>query len=128
MIPRRYGRIINIASIAALVGSSGDFKALHTCEQRWSGQPDPGLGREWGVHGDRRQCNLPRFYSLENEPRMCSASLARRDRRTPLRQLGTEDDMKGLVVLLAGAERAISAARFLPWTAVSPRCEAATRT
>jgi len=28
MIPRRYGRIINIGSIAALRGSTGDFTAV----------------------------------------------------------------------------------------------------
>jgi len=104
MIPRRYGRIITISSIAALCGSVGDFKAVaYATSKGGLVSLTRALAGEWGIHGIAVNAICPGFI-----PSKMSSSLLQNIgtdviAATPLHQLGTEDDLKGIVVLLAGA-------------------------
>jgi gluconate 5-dehydrogenase len=104
MIPRRYGRIVNIASIAALQGSTDDFKAVaYSASKGGLVSLTKTLAGEWGAHGIAVNAICPGFI-----PSKMSRTLLERigesvAAATPLHQLGTDDDMKGIVVLLAGA-------------------------
>ena len=109
MIPRRYGRIVNIASVAGLKGSQ-HLKAIayHTSKGGLVNFTRA-LAAEWGRHGIAVNAICPGFIpskmtkgTLDKIAPLVIAS-------TPLRQLGDARDLEGLVVLLAsGAARHIT--------------------
>jgi gluconate 5-dehydrogenase len=104
MIPRHYGRIINIASIAALGGSTGDFKAVaYNASKGGLVSLTRALAGEWGVHGIAVNAICPGFIPSKMSRGILQSIGESVIAATPLRQLGTDDDMKGIVVLLAGA-------------------------
>src|SRR5450631_1374072 len=104
MIPRRYGRIINIASIAALQGSTDDFKAVaYSASKGGIISLTRALAGEWGVHGIAVNAICPGFIPSKMSAGMLRSIGEGVIAATPLHQLGTDDDMKGIVVLLAGA-------------------------
>jgi NAD(P)-dependent dehydrogenase (short-subunit alcohol dehydrogenase family) len=103
MIPRRYGRIINIASIAALGGSTGDFKAVaYNASKGGLVSLTRALAGEWGVHGIAVNAICPGFIPSKMSRGVLQSIGESVIAATPLHQLGTDDDMKGIVVLLAG--------------------------
>lgn len=103
MIPRRYGRIINIASVAGLKGSSHpEFRALaYNTSKGGLVNLTRALAGEWGRYGITVNAICPGFIPSKMSrvviDRIGEAIAA----ETPLGKLGTEDDLKGLVVLLA---------------------------
>ncbi len=104
MIPRRGGRVINIASTAALRGSMGDFKAVaYHASKGGVVSLTRALAGEWGEYGICVNAICPGFIPSKMSrvvlDQLGDAVIA----ATPLHQLGTEDDMKGMAVLLAGA-------------------------
>ena len=111
MIPNRYGRIINVASIAGLRGNPVDMLETLGYNTTKGGLVNftRALAAEWGEHGITVNAVAPGFFpskmtqaSLENLGETIIA-------RTPLRRLGDGEDLKGLVVLLASdASRHIS--------------------
>jgi len=104
MIPRRYGRIINIASLAALRGSTGDFKAVaYNTSKGGLLSLTRALAGEWGVHGITVNAICPGFIPSKMTHGVLERIADEVIAATPLHQLGTDDDMKGIVVLLAGA-------------------------
>jgi NAD(P)-dependent dehydrogenase (short-subunit alcohol dehydrogenase family) len=104
MIPRRYGRIINIASIAALRGSTSDFKAIaYSASKGGIVSLTRALAGEWGMHGITVNVICPGFIPSKMSRVILQTIGESVIAATPLHQLGTEDDMKGIVVLLAGA-------------------------
>jgi gluconate 5-dehydrogenase len=104
MIPRRHGRIINIASIAALKGSTGDFKAIaYYTSKGGLVSMTRALAGEWGVHGIAVNAICPGFIPSKMSRGLLQNIGAAVVAATPLHQLGTDDDLKGIVVLLAGA-------------------------
>lgn len=104
MIPRHYGRIINIASIAALGGSTGDFKAVaYSASKGGLISLTRALAGEWGIHGIAVNAICPGFIPSKMSRALLNHIGAAVIAATPLQQLGTDDDMKGLVVLLASA-------------------------
>jgi gluconate 5-dehydrogenase len=104
MIPRRHGRIINIASIAALKGSTGDFKAIaYFASKGGLVSMTRALAGEWGVHGIAVNAICPGFIPSKMSRGLLHSIGAAVVAATPLRQLGTDDDLKGIVVLLAAA-------------------------
>jgi gluconate 5-dehydrogenase len=104
MIPRRYGRIINIASIAALQGSNGDFKAVaYNASKGGLVSLTRALAGEWGIHGIAVNAICPGFIPSKLSRGILRSIGQSVIEATPLHQLGTDDDMKGIVVLLAGA-------------------------
>jgi gluconate 5-dehydrogenase len=103
MIPRRHGRIINIASVAGLKGSSrSEFRAIaYNASKGGLIAFTRALASEWGPHGITVNAICPGFIPTKMSEvvidRLGEALVA----ATPLRRLGTLDDLKGIVVLLA---------------------------
>jgi NAD(P)-dependent dehydrogenase (short-subunit alcohol dehydrogenase family) len=114
MIPRHYGRIINIASVAALRGSTDDFKAVaYSASKGGVISLTRALAGEWGTHGIVVNAICPGFIPSKMTRVVLESIGESVIAATPLHQLGSEDDMKGIVVLLAsGAARHITGQIF----------------
>ena len=104
MIPRRRGRIVNIASIAGLAGSLNmKFIAYGTSKGAVVNFTRT-LAGEWGPYGITVNALAPGFFPS----RMTRATLAEHGVENlagyaPLRRLGDDDDLKGAVLLFASA-------------------------
>ena len=103
MIPAKWGRIINVASIAGLMGQDPRFAptAAYTATKHGLVGLTRQLAAEWGVHGITVNAICPGFFPSK----MTKATLDRMSAAivdlTPNRRLGGEEDLKGLAVLLA---------------------------
>jgi gluconate 5-dehydrogenase len=103
MIPARWGRIVNIASVAGLLGQDPRFAATaaYTATKHGLVGLTRQLAAEWGVHGITVNAICPGFFPS----RMTRATLGTSGELirdwTPTRRLGNDEDLKGLVVLLA---------------------------
>ena len=103
MIPAKWGRIINIASVAGLQAS--DPRVVRTVAYNATKHGVVGLTRqlaaEWGEHGITANAICPGFFPSK----MTKATLDTLGEMvrevTPTRRLGNDEDLKGLVVLLA---------------------------
>ncbi len=105
MIPRRQGRIINIASIAGLAGNpSGLETVAYNTSKGAVINFTRALAAEWGEHGINVNAIAPGFFPSKMTQgtldRVGADALAA---STPLRRLGDADDLKGAAVLLASA-------------------------
>ena len=103
MIPRRYGRIVNSASVAGLKGSQ-HLKALayHTSKGGLVNFTRA-LAAEWGRHGITVNAICPGFIPSKMTQGLLDKISPLVIASTPLRQLGDPRDLEGLVVLLASA-------------------------
>ena len=103
MIPAKWGRIINVASIAGVLGQDPRFAptAAYTATKHGLVGLTRQLAAEWGVHGITVNAICPGFFPSK----MTRATLATAGELvkewTPTRRLGNEEDLKGLAVLLA---------------------------
>jgi NAD(P)-dependent dehydrogenase (short-subunit alcohol dehydrogenase family) len=103
MIPARWGRIINIASVAGLSGQ--DPRVMMTAAYNASKGGLVNLSRtlaaEWGRYGITANAICPGFFptKLAAVPIERSGDMIRD--LTPNGRLGNDEDLKGLVVLLA---------------------------
>jgi NAD(P)-dependent dehydrogenase (short-subunit alcohol dehydrogenase family) len=104
MIPRRYGKIINIASIAGLYGnppSWGMQTAAYNASKGALVNLTRALAAEWGRHNINVNAICPGFFPSK----MTKATLDRINERvlelTPLGRLGGEEDLKGAVAYFA---------------------------
>jgi gluconate 5-dehydrogenase len=103
MIPAKWGRIINVASVAGLMAS--DPRVVKTVAYNATKHGVVGITRqlaaEWGEHGITANAVCPGFFPS----RMTRATLDSLAQlvleTTPTRRLGNDEDLKGLVVLLA---------------------------
>ncbi len=103
MIPNRWGRIINTASVAGLTAS--DPRVVKTVAYNATKHGLIGLTRqcaaEWGEHGITVNAICPGFFPSK----MTRATLDTAGKAvlevTPTRRLGNDEDLKGLAVLLA---------------------------
>jgi NAD(P)-dependent dehydrogenase (short-subunit alcohol dehydrogenase family) len=102
MIPRQYGRIINIASIAGL---GGNPPGMHTLAYNTSKGAvinfTRALGCEWGRYNITVNAICPGFFPS----RMTQGTLERMGEElaahAPLKRLGDDEDLKGTTVLFA---------------------------
>ena len=103
MIPNRWGRIINVASVAGLTAS--DPRVVRTLSYNATKHGVVGLTRqfaaEWGVHGITVNAICPGFFPSKMTGVMLEATGKLVLEVTPTRRLGNEEDLKGLAVLLA---------------------------
>ena len=103
MIPAKWGRIINTASIAGLIAS--DPRVVRTVAYNATKHGLVGLTRqlaaEWGEHGITVNAICPGFFPSK----MTKATLDALGKLvlevTPTKRLGNDEDLKGLAVLLA---------------------------
>ncbi len=103
MIPNKWGRIINTASVAGLTAS--DPRVVKTVAYNATKHCLIGLTRqcaaEWGEHGITVNAICPGFFPSK----MTKATLDTAGKAvlevTPTRRLGNDEDLKGLAVLLA---------------------------
>ena len=103
MIPGKWGRIINTASVAGLTAS--DPRVVRTVAYNATKHGLVGLTRqlaaEWGEHGITVNAICPGFFPSK----MTRATLDTAGKMvmelTPTGRLGNDEDLKGLAVLLA---------------------------
>ncbi len=103
MIPAKWGRIINIASVAGLIGQDPRFAptAAYTATKHGLVGLTRQLAAEWGVHGITVNAICPGFFpSKMTRATLDTAGVMIRD-LMPNRRLGNDEDLKGLAVLLA---------------------------
>lgn len=103
MIPRRYGRIVNVASIKGLFGNAGsdDIVAYNTSKAALINLTRT-LAGEWGEFGINVNAIAPGWFpsrmtrgmiETQGEQRMAA--------RAPLRRLGDDEDLMGAALLFA---------------------------
>ncbi|HEY0846223.1 MAG TPA: SDR family oxidoreductase [Noviherbaspirillum sp.] len=102
MIPKKYGKIINIASVAGLRGSATNVTtiAYHTSKGA-AVNFTRALASEWGKYNINVNAICPGFF-----PSKMSAGLLEKVgdaiiARAPLHRIGGDEDLKGAVVFFA---------------------------
>src|SRR5262245_10457127 len=103
MIPRRYGRIINVASIAGLRGNLPDKIRTIAYNTTKGGLVNftRALAGEWGQYGITVNAIAPGFFPSKMSKGVLERITDDVIASTPLRRLGGDQDLKGLAVLLA---------------------------
>lgn len=103
MIPRKSGRIINVASIAGLGGNPIQMKTIaYNTSKGAVINFTRALAAEWGVHGINVNAICPGFFKTK----MASVLIETLGEQkmadhAPLRRLGDDEDLKGLCLLYA---------------------------
>jgi len=101
MIPRRYGRIINIGSVTCVFGYAG--VAPYCASRGGIKQLTMSLADDWGIHGITVNCLAPGWFKTEQtavlyENREWVEYLCD---RIPLKRPGKPNDLDGAIVFLA---------------------------
>jgi gluconate 5-dehydrogenase len=103
MIPRRYGRIVNMASVAGLGANPPEMEGTLAYNTTKGGLVNftRALAAEWGKHNITVNAICPGFFPSK----MARATIAAHGdffiRMTPLKKLGGDEDLKGAAVLFA---------------------------
>jgi gluconate 5-dehydrogenase len=103
MIPAKWGRIINTASVAGITAS--DPRVVKTVAYNATKHGLVGLTRqlaaEWGPHGITVNAICPGFFPSKMTKATLGKDLQMILETTPTGRVGNDEDLKGLVVLLA---------------------------
>jgi gluconate 5-dehydrogenase len=102
MIPRRSGKIVNVASIAGLYGGPPDMHTIaYNTSKGAAVNFTRALASEWGGYNINVNAVCPGFFPTK----MARGILERIGERvlaaTPLKRLGGNEDLKGVVAFLA---------------------------
>jgi NAD(P)-dependent dehydrogenase (short-subunit alcohol dehydrogenase family) len=103
MIPRRKGRILNVASIAGLAGNPSEMKTIaYNTSKGAVINFTRALAGEWGEHGITVNAICPGFFPSKMTygllEKLGADNMAK---GAPLRRLGDDEDLKGLALLFA---------------------------
>lgn len=103
MLPRGQGRIVNIASVAALGGTAHSMQAAaYHASKGAVASLTRALACEWGPHGITVNAILPGVFPSKMAQHMLEPSvLAPIVAHVPLRRIGDDEGLKGAVLLLA---------------------------
>jgi NAD(P)-dependent dehydrogenase (short-subunit alcohol dehydrogenase family) len=101
MIPRRYGRIINIGSVTSVAGYAG--LAPYGASRGGIRQLTMSLADDWGADGITVNCLAPGWFKTAQNAVMYEDAewVAYLTDRIPLKRPGRPDDLEGAVVFLA---------------------------
>ena len=103
MIPNKYGRIINIASIAGLRGSTGEMQTIaYNTSKGAVVNFTRALAGSWGRYGITVNALAPGFFpSKMTKGIIDMVGVEKLFEGAPLRRIGDEDDLKGAALLFA---------------------------
>jgi gluconate 5-dehydrogenase len=102
MIPRRSGKIVNVASVAGLSGNPSGMQTIaYNSSKGAAVNFTRALAAEWGRHGINVNAICPGFFPTKMAKGILSQIGDAVVARTPLHRLGGEEDLKGTVVFLA---------------------------
>ena len=102
MIPNRYGRILNVASIAGLAGNPpGTMKTLaYNTTKGGVVNFTRALAGEWGVYGITVNALAPGFFPSKMASGVIEQFGDKLIENVPLQRIGGDEDLKGAAVLL----------------------------
>jgi gluconate 5-dehydrogenase len=103
MIPRRHGRIINVASIAGLAGNTGAMKTVaYNTSKGAAVNFTRALAGEWGEYGITVNALAPGFFpSKMTKGLLATLGEDNLAAHAPLRRIGDDEDLKGAALLFA---------------------------
>jgi len=103
MIPRKSGRIINVASIAGLGGNSAVMKTIaYNTSKGAAVNFTRALAGEWGQHGITVNALAPGFFpSKMTKGLLAAVGEEKMAAHAPLNRIGDDDDLKGAALLFA---------------------------
>jgi gluconate 5-dehydrogenase len=102
MIPRRSGKIVNVASVAGLGGNPPGMTTIaYNASKGAAVNLTRALAAEWGRHGIHVNCICPGFFPTKMTHGLLGAIGDMVVASTPLARLGGDEDLKGAVAFLA---------------------------
>lgn len=103
MMPRRYGRVINIGSVTSVFGSAG--LGPYGASRGGVKQLTMSLADDWGPYGITVNCLAPGWFKTSQNAVLYQDEdwLAYLQERIPLKRVGQPADLEGPVVFLASA-------------------------
>ncbi len=102
MIPRRSGKIVNVASVAGLSGNPPGMSTIaYNASKGAVVNLTRALACEWGKHGVNVNAICPGFFPSRMTHGLLGAIGDMVVAGTPLGRLGGDEDLKGAVVFLA---------------------------
>ena len=101
MIPRRYGRIVNIGSVTSVAGYAG--LGPYGASRGGIKQLTMSLADDWGPHGITVNCLAPGWFKTKQNQVMYEDKgwVEYLVDRIPLKRPGAYDDLEGAIVFLA---------------------------
>ncbi|MGQ3054163.1 MAG: SDR family oxidoreductase [Roseateles sp.] len=103
MIPRKSGRIINVASIAGLSGNSAVMKTIaYNTSKGAAVNFTRALAGEWGQYGITVNALAPGFFpSKMTKGLLATVGEEKMASHAPLNRIGDDEDLKGAALLFA---------------------------
>jgi NAD(P)-dependent dehydrogenase (short-subunit alcohol dehydrogenase family) len=103
MIPNKYGRIVNIASIAGLRGNRGATQTIaYNTSKGAVVNFTRTLAGDWGKYGITVNAVAPGFFpSKMTHGIINSVGIEKLTENVPLRRIGDDEDLKGAALLFA---------------------------